>query len=473
MRWLICIWLSFTIGCTVAQSSVGELLQHSVFKHTSTGLSVRDLSTGIEVMAEASDRLLAPASSLKLLTTFVGISLLGADYRFETILGYTGSIGPDGTLTGDLVIVGGGDPTLGSDRLVGSLSNKALLQDIVHKCQKAGITCIDGNIVINTYHYGEQAVPDQWNYNDIGNYYASGSWAVNINENMYDLYFRGGQKVGSGAQIQKIEPQTKYVQLQSLVTVAGANTGDQAYVYGIPRQPRQTVRGTIPATKGTFSIKGALPNPPLVLAELLEGRLQQAGIQTHGHYLATTKPQINTIHTYRSPPLSAIVAAANHSSINLYCEAILKEMGRRKGKTGSISEGLRVVSSHLQQLDLPTEELILKDGSGLAGENKITASLMTAYLLKAQKELGSTVLSMIPQVSKEGTVKNLLKDNPSAAHFYLKSGSFEGVQSYTGYVKGKSGKSYSICLMVNNYTAKYSNLKLQLEKLLLAVHTSG
>jgi len=474
MKWLTCLWLLSFSTALVAQPSVSELFQHSVYDHTSTGLSVREMSTGQEVIAVQSDKLLTPASSLKLLTTFVGLSVLGTDFRFETTLTYTGELSRDGTLSGDLYIIGGGDPTLGAGRVEGTLDLPSLIEDIAKRCAKAGITCIDGDVIVDTGHYGQQVVPDQWNYNDIGNYYGSGSWGINLNENLYRVYFRGGSKLGSTANIKKIVPETTQLSLTSQVRVAGAKTGDQAYIYGIPREKAKIIRGTIPQTSQLFSIKGALSDPPLLLAELVERGLQDVGIRTQGNYRqGILQEKVTTLHTYQSPPLSTVATEANRHSINLYCEAILKELGRQQKGHGSLANGIAVVYDYLEERGLPTDELTLKDGSGLASENKITPSLMTSYLVQAQQEIGTNILAYLPQVGKEGTVRSLLKGQPVAKHFYLKSGSFEGVQSYTGYVKAKSGKSYAICIMVNNYKVKYRQLKPQLEKLLLAIYTGG
>ena len=96
---------------------------------------------------------------------------------------------------------------------------------------------------------------------------------------------------------------------------------------------------------------------------------------------------------------------------------------------------------------------------------------MTQFLADMKDQLGSSILTYIPQVGREGTVTSLLSGQKIASQFYLKSGSFEGVLSYSGFVKAKSGKSYSICLMVNNYTTSYSNVKKQLEKVLTAIYT--
>lgn len=464
---ILLIWLLATTAL-VAQTS--KLTQHiendAIYEHASVGLSVRSLATGAEVVSHRSHKLLAPASSLKLITTLTALQHLGDNYTYTTTLSYSGSISSDGTLSGDLILTGSGDPTLGSSRYGDKYSYPVLLKAITSAVKKAGITCIDGKVIADPTIYSGQEIADEWNYNDMGNYYASGAWGININENLYYLYFKGGTAQGHKARISHTAPLIMDMSLQSEVVTAAPKTGDHAYIYGAPYQKQRIVRGTIPAQAASFAIKGAMPNPPLQAAQLIYQALEKASIKVADGYSVGQHKVAQVIHTMTSPPLSAIVTKANHHSINLYCDALLRTTGAVHSKTGSITAGLAAVRDHLKELDLATDEIVLKDGSGLAGENKVTASFMTAYLRTMQQTMGTSVLPYLPQAGSEGTVKRLLRGTAAAKQYYLKSGSFEGVQSYTGYLKGKSGKSYSICFMVNNYTTSYRTMRKKTEQLL-------
>ncbi len=452
--------------------NLGNILDHPAFDHTSVGISLRSLADVSESISVDSDRLLSPASSLKLITTFVGISILGKDFVFKTKLGYTGQLANDGTLSGNIVVVGGGDPTFGSSRWDDN-TWADILDKILVQIKKAGITCIDGGVVIDASIYDGQHIPDEWNWNDIGNYYASGAWGLNINENLYKIYFQKNIKKGRLARVHHTSPDTRQVELLSEVQTAASGSGDNAYIYGGPYQTRRIIRGTIPQSKDYFSIKGSLPDPPLCFAELLHDKIEKASIHVYDKYeIAEVTEKLTILHTYQSPTLLQIVEKTNEKSINLYADAILHMIGHRHDGSGSIAAGLTGVEDWLSDQDLDTKQIIMKDGSGLAVENKITPSLMTDYLLNIKKSLGKTVLKAIPQAGKEGTVKNLFAKKSIAQNFYLKSGSFEGVLSYSGYMKGKSGKSYSLCIMSNNYTCSYQAMKSRLVKVMEALYLS-
>ena len=150
---------------------------------------------------------------------------------------------------------------------------------------------------------------------------------------------------------------------------------------------------------------------------------------------------------------------------------MLRMIGKQERRDGSIEWGKNHVEEHIKNMGLQAREIVQKDGSGLARENLITASFMTNFLAKKQTEYGPSVLKLLPQAGKEGTVKRIL-GGATLGKFYLKSGSFSGVQSYSGYMKGKSGKSYSICVMVNNYTCRYLTMRNKLEQLLVKLYQS-
>lgn len=457
-----------------AQKSAGEkLFNNAIFKHTSVGLSLRDVSTGAEALAFNSEKLLAPASTLKLITSLSALSILGTDFTFSTTLGYTGTIEHDGTLIGNIIIVGGGDPSLGGKADRSQYDLDSWLQSVVNAIKQKGITCIDGDVIVDSKIFANQNIPDQWNHNDIGNYYASGAWGFNINENLYQIYFKNNIKSGHPAQVSRTAPQLSFLNLDCQVITAAPGTGDNAYIYGDPKNPTRVIRGTIPASSSEFVIKGSLPYPPLNAAQLMVDKLTSANLKVGGRATVNIPYQkLHAIIEWESALLSNMVKLANRHSINIYCDAMLRIVGTEEKGDGSINSGLSAINKHLASIGLDTDQIILKDGSGLAVENKITPALMTAFLTKKKEEFQSKVLQWIPQVGKEGTVKSLLAGQSAAKHFFLKSGSIEGVQSYSGFVKAKSGKTYAISLMVNNYTCSYRELKPQLEKILLSIYNN-
>lgn len=462
MRTIILLCLSANM---LWSQSLDKVLNQTAFDHSIVGLSVKSTIDGSEVYGHYEDILLTPASTLKLLTTLTAIEQMGSDYTYETVVGYTGNIGKDGTLKGNVVIKGSGDPTLGSNRWKsGGLDQ--LLKRIVVAIHKAGITCIDGEVLVDDSKYSGQNVPGQWWWYDLGNYYASGAWATNINENLYRVHFGPTQEQGSKTTVKHLEPFLSQVTITNNVTAGPPKSGDNAYVYGGPFQKERIIRGTIPPNRKSFNIKASIPNPPLALAELVYKALEENKIKTSHGYRVAAAPLERQILKITSAPLGEIVKRANAQSNNLYCDAIGRELSVHASGDGSIDHGAEIVEKALLKKGISPKTFEVKDGSGLAATNKITTGSMADFLIGAKKAIGGKVLSYIPQVGNEGTVSSMLKDEAIAKNFYLKSGSFEGVLAYAGYYKGKSGKSYAISITINNHAARYSSLKKAIENVL-------
>src|ERR1700730_16505784 len=149
--WLISLF--FVAGQAFAQPLEQKL--HSVFnrfqadsqcRYASVSLTVLDAKTGEQVFAVNPNMGLATASTLKTITTITAFNLLGKDFQYQTQFGYIGSIGSDGTLTGDVIIKGAGDPTLGSWRYENTHESH-ILSVMVDALKKAGIKKINGRII--------------------------------------------------------------------------------------------------------------------------------------------------------------------------------------------------------------------------------------------------------------------------------------------------------------------------------------
>jgi D-alanyl-D-alanine carboxypeptidase/D-alanyl-D-alanine-endopeptidase (penicillin-binding protein 4) len=151
-------------------------------------LTLLDIESKKILASHRPDKVLVPASSLKLLTTLTGIKILGSEFKFKTGLYYSGSIDDQGVLNGDLIIVGGGDPTLGSSSYDGYPNFNALLASIVNAVKNQNINCINGLVIVDESVFDSYPIAPTWQWNDLGNYYASGAWGINVNENQYLLF---------------------------------------------------------------------------------------------------------------------------------------------------------------------------------------------------------------------------------------------------------------------------------------------
>ena len=368
------------------QKKIEAMKKDSALIHASWGILAVDLSNNKDLFSFGSEVCLTPASTQKLFTTGVGLSLLGSDYKYLTNFEYDGYI--DSTqhiLHGNFYVHGVGDPTIQSKffkhfyRCTSSNDSNAFLSAILSVLKSKAIQKITGNIIADASTFEDEAISPNWIWEDLGNYFGAGSYGLNYKDNEYTVYLSSGEP-GQITDIESIEPKINGLEISNSVTAFG--TEDSAYIYGIPYLNQHWINGTIPPHSTHFEVRGAQPDPSLLCVSELKYFLQLQGVKVEGYSevlranknnnwknnnwennnsknsdgFKTDKPsygvpiensnpfsQSNQIDqaskqsTYQmakrhllgswsSPPLSAIVDVTNHYSDNLFAETILKTL---------------------------------------------------------------------------------------------------------------------------------------------------
>ncbi|HEY8402544.1 MAG TPA: D-alanyl-D-alanine carboxypeptidase/D-alanyl-D-alanine-endopeptidase [Cytophagaceae bacterium] len=460
---------------SVLSNEVVELANDKVFDYGYFSFSIKNCSTGATLLEAGSQKVLVPASNQKLVTTAAVLGILGPEYKYETKLFRDGTVGEDGVLRGDLIIKGSGDPFLGSDRLEGYFDLPALLNTWADAVKAAGIKKVDGAVVADASVFNTHSVPDNWAWGDIGNYYGAGAFGININENQYKIYFQTGTKEGEPTVVKKTEPVIPGLKIVNEVKTGAAGSGDNAYIYAAPYSDVIYIRGTIPVSKGLFSIKGSIPDPPLVAAQLLKAKLEQIGISISASAKTISEsfsPGSNSklLSTVTSPPLSEIARLTNTYSINLYAEVLLKTVGAVKTGIGSTEAGLQVLKDFWASKGVDMKGTFLFDGSGLSLNNGISANTLTQMMVAVSKDTTfNSFYNSLPVAGVSGTVSRLCKGGAGEKKVRLKSGTLNKVICYTGYVEGEKGTLYAFSIMANKYTCYNSQLISKIEKVLNAM----
>ncbi len=476
MKW---IWTSiltysilFHVDAQTLETSINELIQQASRRSQDIGISIRDVSSDQEIYQLNSDHFFIPASSLKLITTFSALDILGKNFTYDTEVYLTGKILTDGTLEGNIVINGNGDPSLGSDRFPGFPHIDDLDRKITEAIFKSGVRCIDGEIIMVGAQSDSEGILPGWPWNDVGNYYGAGAYNINYRENYYTLKLDRSKGINSHSSVAGIHPEVPDMSVESHITIDGPKTGDQAYIYGGDNTDHKIIRGTIPAGAGSFNIKGAMSRPWQVWASRLKQMLSKNhNIECQGiHYTTEWDIKGDRILSIKSPKLVDLVRKANEKSINLYCEAFLKGISQKSAR----DESLKKLYANLRNHTLDTTEIIMVDGSGLSSRNVLTPRFFTKFLNHYYRTWGDEFTkSLIPRASHQGTVRRLLKGRPSEGKAWLKSGYIEKVLSYTGIIRCKSGKSYSITIISNHHREKPAVIRKLVEDILDTVYLEG
>ena len=432
------------------QSAFNRLQADSQCKYASISLTVLDAKTGETVFTANPNMGLATASTLKTITSITAFNILGKDFQYQTQFGYNGSISADGTLNGDLIIKGAGDPTLGSWRYAGHKENEVLNQMVV-ALQKAGVKKINGRVIGDDSIFGTQSIPDGWIWMDVGNYYGAGTSGLCWRENQFDIKLKTGP-VNTPIGISRTVPNTPYLNFKSELLNAPSGTGDNAYAYLPVGTKMMYLRGTYAEDQDKKSISAAIPDPAYDAAFRLMDTLRRLGIGVSGepesvltlNSKSQSLPAIsNNLTTILSPKLSQIIYWLNQKSINLYAEQLLKTIAWKSGKIPSTENGVKVEHSFWKAHGIDTLSLNVVDGSGLSPGDRVT-TMTLATVLKSAK----------------GTdwFNDFYESLPVYNNMKMKSGSILNVLTYAGY-QTHNGRELCFSIMVNNFNGSSRGIK--------------
>ena len=471
---LICLHL---LAGAQTPAPVKWLLQAPYMRGASFSLVVKDVQEGRTVYSYDTDRLQSPASVLKTVATATALEILGEDYRYPTTLEYDGIL-ENGTLEGNLYIKGSGDPSLGSSHFAPG-QNK-FLSTWIAALQKAGIKHITGSVISDESIFDTEGVSIKWLREDMGNYYAPGSYGISIFDNMYKLSLQTGA-AGTRPVLKGTEPDIPFIRFKNYLKAAPVSS-DSAYIIGAPLDDVRYLYGVLPANREAYVLKGDIPDPALYLARYLTDQLQQKGIRVDGSpscYRIEVeenrwkKGERKEIVTTYSPTLREIASICNHVSHNLHADALVKTVGlqykpRRNEMISSFGRGVQVVKEYWEKKGLDVFPLRMNDGSGLAPADKVSAGFMGELLvyMATESAVSDAFIASLPQAGIEGSVRNFLKGSKLQGKAHLKSGGITGVRSYAGYIT-KDGKTYAVAVFSNNYSCPMSRMTRALEKLLL------
>ncbi len=457
MKRLLTVSLFLLAGQVYAQdlqsrlsAAFGRLQADSQCRYASLSLTVLDAKTGERVFAASPDMGLATASTLKTITSITAFYVLGADFRYQTQLGYSGEITVDGTLNGDVIIKGAGDPTLGSWRYE-QTKEAHILALMTDALKTAGIKKINGRVIGDDSIFGTQSIPEGWIWQDTGNYYGAGTSGLCWRENQFDIKLRTGA-VGNPIGVSYTVPNVPYLTFKSELVNGPSGSGDNAYAFLPIGSKVMYLRGSYAIDKDKKSISAALPDAAYDAALRLEDTLKRLGIAVSNDpesvVTLTAKglqtPVIGkTLTTIQSPALSKIIYWLNQKSINLYAEQLLKTIAWKQGRKPTTGNGVEEVQKFWQARGIDPNSINVYDGSGLSPGDRVTTNTLAHILQSAKKE------SWFPGFYESLPVYNDMK---------MKSGSINSVLCYAGY-QNHNGRELCFSIMVNNFSGSSRGIK--------------
>jgi D-alanyl-D-alanine carboxypeptidase/D-alanyl-D-alanine-endopeptidase (penicillin-binding protein 4) len=463
------------------------------------GIEIEDLDTGEVLYSHEADRLFLPASNTKLFTTAAALALIGPNYRFRTTIESAAPPDPSGRLSGDLVLVGRGDPNLSGRLLPFNLKTERpfdparVIEELADQVVARGVKFIDGDIVADDSFYVDEPYGQGWAQEDL--VWESGApvSALTVNDNVVYFNILPGAHPGERALV-TASPFAGDYEIENRILTTPAGTGPRKI--SIDRQMgsnRVQIWGTIPVDDPATSEALAVEDPAQWCARLLAELLAKRGVILHGHTrvhhlerdelnaltanappgtqagVPVTGAALNSalgghaealLHSSRvvlaahdSLPLGVDIRVINKVSQNLHAEMLLRLLGREKGASGSVAAGLQVLHGFLTQAGLLPEEYIFYDGSGLSRLNLVSPRATVKLLRYASTQpWGAEYIDSLPLAGVDGTLSARFKTLPAGALLHAKTGTLDHVNVLSGYLTTATGQRLVFSILGNHHT---------------------
>ncbi len=385
------------------------------------------------------------ASNTKLLTTAAALDAFGPGYFFETRLLSRGEV-KDGTLVGDLGVVGGGDPSISGRDWAGD--SYAVFRQWAAALRARGVKKVAGDLYLAHGMFEARRIHPDWPSEQLDAWYEAPIDALSFNDNCILIRVRPNAP-GEAPSIETIPP-VKLFRLDNRArTVAGRAANPVVRREG----DLLIVSGKIGTARGPFDTWISVPDPTLYFGSSLIDALREEGIEVAGQPqpVESLPGEVwERLAAYRSGLLSA-VEVANKRSQNFYAESLVKLLGARRCGHGGWREGTQAVGEFLLSFGVPAGSFRLADGSGMSRGNQLSPRQMTRLLRHMwYHPSGSEFVRSLPYGGEDnGGWKSRLASPPYQGNVYAKTGTLADVSSLSGYARAVSGRVYAFSILLN------------------------
>jgi D-alanyl-D-alanine carboxypeptidase/D-alanyl-D-alanine-endopeptidase (penicillin-binding protein 4) len=429
------------------------------------GLLVVDAESGATLYEKNANEYFLPASNMKLLTTALALDTLGPEFRFRTTIETNGTLGQDGKLSGDLILVGRGDPNLSNRKF--PYENKEefdgppekALAELADAIAARGVKEISGDVVGDDSYFPRERYPDGWEIDDMVWEYGAAISAIVVDDNTVTLTLTPGEKAGS-AVTGAVEPPTREFAVKNEVTTIGAKEKPDLRLAREPGGDTVAVSGVMPAGSAPRKLVLAIQEPALHAGNLLAQLLKDRGIKIGGtvrgmHDPDPAAPSRTVLAEHLSIPLKDSVKLVNKISQNLHTEVLLRTAARQQGRWATPEDLQKFPEAFYAKAGIAEGDVIQTDGSGLSRHDLVTPRAFVALLEYAQKQPWfPDFLASLPVAGEDGTLNERMKEPPLARKIHAKTGSVTHVRTLSGYAETPGGRKLIFSFLSNNQGGK-------------------
>ena len=428
--------------------TIDSLVTGQPFANARWGVLVVRPSTGDTLYSRDAGKLFMPASNQKLVTGAAALERFGPDHRMVTSLAVRGRL-RGGVVTGDLVVLGGGDPTM-SDRARGDAL--APLRDLADSLAARGVRRVTGRLVSAGARIPGDGYGFGWAYDDLDEPYSAPVDALLFNEGIARLVVRGGARGGV----------TPTVSVQPAAGIVPVRVRART-VAGVGRETAPTAHWV----GGAYEVVGAIaPRDSVVLAVAIRepGRawltafhdvLRAKGIRVAGGIRVDTvrSESLHTLVTLASPPLRAVLALMEKDSQNQIAEVLFRLLGAELRGAGTPETGRTAIEAQIAQWGIDSSAIAVRDGSGLSRHDYATPETIVRVLDAMRRHVAFDAFrESLPIAGVDGTLATRMRGTPAQGNVRAKTGFVDKARSLSGYVTTADGELLLFSILCNNWT---------------------
>lgn len=440
-------WLAGPALAAALPAPVAQALKTAGIPSSAVAVVVQAVDARRPRLALHADAPMNPASTMKLLTTFAALDMLGPAYTWQTEALVSGMLA-NGMLTGDVHLRGGGDPALTYERF----------GRLLREMRSRGLRDIHGDLVLDRSTFATEATdPGEFDNAPTRPYNVTPD-ALLLNFNALSLQLIPAGTAGPPTVL--VEPPLANLDLANQIrsdaeAACDSNWQDalRADSFAQDARLRLVLSGSYPSSCGERRWHIAPTDHSLfVLGVFRQLWTELGGSFSGGVRDGPVPPDARLLAVLPSPTLGEVVRDINKYSNNVMARQLFLTLGLAAGhRPSSTKDSVAAVQAWLAKRDLTLPGLVLENGAGLSRNERISATGMSRLLLAAwHSAVMPELMSSLPIAASDGTMKKRLLQNGVAGQAHIKTGSLDGVSAIAGYVLDKRGRRWVVVFLVNH-----------------------
>jgi D-alanyl-D-alanine carboxypeptidase/D-alanyl-D-alanine-endopeptidase (penicillin-binding protein 4) len=441
---LLCALPSAAFGAGELPPEVTRALAERRIPLSSLSVVVREVGADEPLVSHYPGTPRNPASTMKVLTTWAALELLGPAHTWRTRAWGTGPL-RNGVLDGHLVLEGGGDPFMTADRWWG----------FVNALRQAGVERVTGDVIIDNSYFAYQG-DDRAAFDDRP-YRAYNVLPDALMVNFQTVNVGIAPDALAGTVRVRLYPWPANMVVDNEVRLdRGECRGAGGVVIASPEGPngsRLAAAGHIRSGCAPASVVRAVSRAPDFAYGTFRTFWEQSGGTIGGGMrLGTVPADARLLHAHDSLSLAEVIRLVNKFSSNVMARHLLLTLAAEKaGRPGTTANGQRVISEFLAGRGIVIPGLVIENGAGLSRVERVTAAGLAEVLLDAVRgPFAAEFQASLPLAAVDGTLRRRFRTPGMEGRVRMKTGNLQDVSALAGYVSAASGRNYVAVIILNH-----------------------